>query len=392
MNVSRRAVLGTLAVPLCGCNAIDSQSSTRDRTTPSRDCSETDDAVWGSFQGDERNTGATSAVPELESEPEVSTIADGFVAGDYGGVLDENTVYAVSGAEVEAIDRADGSSAWTYDLDEIAATKPALACGTVVVQTTNELRGIDAVEGTERWRIEAGSGIFDPAMAVVSDGVAVGTNGAALVDPASGETTWEESRDDATLGLGADGDALSLATVDTDGERGAVVTYGLENGEHRWTYDEIEFETQTANVSDPVVGDELVYVADTDGGLHVIDEDGSPAWTHSFGRLTVTSQPVLHSSGTLVVNVGNDRETVAFDAATGDVEWRTPMAHFGSEYALAGGDVVYVGTGAGLRALSVDDGSELWRIDGVGASHPLAATGRSILSFGSRLRELTAAD
>lgn len=394
MKKYRRSILASTIIAFSGCSSISSRinGSTESQSPEPADCTVADSPVWASFQGDRQNTGAAEMVPELESKPDVRTIADGFASHPVSAVLDENAIYLVDSTRVSAIDRDDGSRQWTYRLDDFANPRPALACGTVLVQTGLGVHGIDAEEGTERWRVEAGNAIFAPAIAVTDDRAAVGAGGVSMIDVATGTTTWQSERDESCLGLAMDDRTVYATSVDFDGKRGVVAAYDIETGDRRWTFDELEFEGRSFAFSNPVVGDELVFVLDRDTGLRALDDDGTTVWNHSFGRLTANPQPALHPDGTLVVNVGNDRETLAIDAATGDVRWRTPMASFGSEYVLIGGDIAYVDTGDSLKALSIDDGTKLWRLTDVRANDPLAATGQSILVAGSPLRELTPAD
>lgn len=130
----------------------------------------------------------------------------------------------------------------------------------------------------------------------------------------------------------------------------------------------IEKETvQHGNVSTPVVADGTVFVAtglpgrkpDGDGALVALDATtGEPEWS---ARLPDGGSGTPAVADGLVFVGSNDRALTAFDAASGDVRWRTTTGAPVGTPAAAGAHV-YVGDREGsVHAFRRTDGTLRWR-------------------------------
>ncbi|MCA9937111.1 MAG: PQQ-like beta-propeller repeat protein [Anaerolineales bacterium] len=250
-----------------------------------------------------------------------------IVIGDYGapgsffspGV--RVTIYAL-----ETGDGGTPTLLWSSDTlarDRIVA--PPLQVNDVVYIGTadNFLLAIDATNGAELWRFEAGHSIW--AQPVFQDGtlyvVSLDKKLYAL-DAETGAQKWEMSFGGSIINTPAVGsDLLYLGTFDNK-----LHAVDLATGEERWSVD-----TGGWAWSGPTLADGVVYEADLEGNLYALDaETGDVLWSKTNTDLgEVQASPV-------VVN-----DAVIFAAAdkVGDVETRQ-------------------GT---LLALNTADGSELWR-------------------------------
>ncbi len=112
--------------------------------------------------------------------------------------------------------------------------------------------------------------------------------------------------------------------------------------------------------SDPVMGDELLYLGTHDGRVLALDpETGAIRWQHKTGGPVLAA---VRSSGSRVYAGSYDGRVYALDAATGAQAWsfdtRGPVV---STPALAGDRVIVGSRSYDLYALAVDDGRPLWK-------------------------------
>lgn len=198
--------------------------------------------------------------------------ADHLVVGD--------AVYAVIDNAVVAIDRADRSRLWTGA--DGGAGVPAVGDGTVVVPH-DELRGLDAATGEERWR----SPIRPEFPPVVGDGVAYA------------------------------GSYEGLHAVD------------LTDGTTRWTFER----GSGRSFSAPVVADDTIYAVERPGeagmatfALDPADGTPAPRWCSAVGDGAVTAATPERAFGALGGGAapgdeGPPLRLVAFEQRFGNTEW-----------------------------------------------------------------------
>lgn len=129
---------------------------------------------------------------------------------------------------VRAIDAESGEAQWTFSNIQLVGTRPVYYDGTVYVTSTadNRLHAIDPSIGTRRWQQQVGG---TPTSPVATDGM---------------------------IYFGADDNR--------------VYAFDAQSGEQRWT-----FTTGGSIVTPPIVLDDTVYAASTDGTLYALREEGS---------------------------------------------------------------------------------------------------------------------
>jgi len=251
----------------------------------------------------------------------------------------EDRVLLGVGGELLAYDAATGEPAWSAEAD---AVRPAVTEG--VVSTGRA--GLDATDGSVRWRFRTGRGI-NASPAVV------------------GNTAYVGSDDQYVYALAADTGAVEWA-VPTDGMVRAS----------------------------PAVGDGAVYVGTMDGSLYAFDRaNGTERWRTRLGGQV--QSPAL-ADGTLYV--GNFSQTVyAVDADDGSDRWRTEVdgdRFVALTLAVADG-AVFAGANGDLRAFDTADGNERWSVvldREVVQSSPVAADGTVYVNLGDSVRAFDAAD
>jgi outer membrane protein assembly factor BamB/HEAT repeat protein len=163
---------------------------------------------------------------------------------------------------VHALTTDDGTESWCYHTDDYVTSTPAVKRSTVYVASYDEtVYALDAISGTELWAVETGSPVqSSPA---VSDGtVYVGTSDAVVaLDASTGTQKWVvHSTGGASVAVRGD-------TVYASGHEGVVTALDAADGATRWTVD-----LRAPVVAPPVVEDDTVYVATSEGCLYAIRE------------------------------------------------------------------------------------------------------------------------
>jgi len=178
-----------------------------------------------------------------------------------------------------------------------------------------------------------------------------------------------------------------------------VFALSLRDGSELWQYGDLSPVTPTsrapaygAALAPPVIHDDTAYVSTADGVTALRTDDGTERWRAAgvapAGTPAVADGAVFVPAGDELVALdtagggrrwttttsGGSRPAVAdgavvvagqelfgFDAATGDRLWSASVDPR-SRPAVADG-TVYVGTREGIRAVTLDDGTERWLVD-----------------------------
>ena len=253
--------------------------------------------------------------------------------------------------------------------------------GTIVVVAPGAVKTFDGGDGTELLSVDRDLGPANqPAVADGPDGpIVVFTEGFGDQGPSATATTPSPSpspeEDDASF----------------DSHVRAI---SLETGRDVWSAPvQLEDIVQT-----PVAVDgSTAYVGDVGGRVTAIDvASGDVRWTGELGSL-VTGAVTVDDGRALATAFGGGGDTsavVAFDAETGEEEWRASRedaSNLVSTPVVADGRVLVLDALGGVLAFDTEDGHSLWRsevinpiapsgqpflLQGVGASAPVSADGR----------------
>lgn len=143
-------------------------------------------------------------------------------------------------------------------------------------------------------------------------------------------------------------------------EFGNIIVIDQETGEEQWS-----LRAGRTNRSTPTVVDGVVYVAGgSDQAIHALDlESGSRIWSASVEYPAVYETPVYHDGVVYVSShMDTDAKLTAINAETGDILWKREVGH-GSFYGpTLADDKLFVSSydSRELRALSIEDGEEIW--------------------------------
>lgn len=356
-STSRRAVLrklGVLVGALGGCQ--DQPNGTRTGTpalTGTRTRTETRTptgtaSVTASPTETETTTETDSETPQrLDEHCEaiwnpVDRWRYGTPVASRPAVVDGVVYVGTHGGSLYAFDAADGTIQWRQDQQVTLDSQPIVEQGAVVVASYDGVTSYDAADGGHRWTVAPPGEVGEVESDVVVDGGRVffsaqnqpGTHETTSVpryhrlyalDVADGGTLW-------TVDLRAEGIAATNGTVYAAMGDGRLLAFDGAIGESRWE----TTVSETAPLSRPVVGEEVVYVT-SDGNLATIAaDDGGVRWRQD-GRFH--DEPVVVGDA---VYCATRRTLVALDPATGRRRWRAATPTWYGEALGATPETVFV--------------------------------------------------
>jgi outer membrane protein assembly factor BamB len=398
-NVSRRAVLGSVAV-----GAVGLAGCTQNEVT------ESFDHDWPMFQYDQFRTGSSTDVRGPTESPSEVWRTDMDAVWGSPVVSDGLLCVPSYDGQLHALDAATGKHIWQYSTDDVIDGTPAFGDGRVYFGGFDRtIHAVDAETGQREWTRETG-GYIRSSPVLVDGTLYIGGNCRILecggsrdlpeqrhgdvfaLDPATGDVRWHYRPEKGVISSPAvDGDRLYVASSD-----GVVHALDTETGDRLWSY-----ETLRLVVSTPAVVDGTVYIGDWGGQVYAIDAaTGDEEWVFSSTAQYISGSPAV-DDGTVYIGLaaipeenpeGAERpyemrgELVALSADTGEVRWRfrTDAIEIGSSPAVTS-DAIYLGShslregvSGYLYAVSPAAGEQLWRreVEGVGVgSSPAVADG-----------------
>jgi outer membrane protein assembly factor BamB len=270
--------------------------------------------------------------------------------------------------------------AWTVAGDGPLTSSPALIDGVVFQgSASGTLSALDMESGTRRWLVDLGAAMSSPTE--IDDRLVVGlTSGDVVaVNPADGSVAWKQTLGGEILGAAAVDDGL-LVVASTSG---VVTAIESPAGIRRW-----EARLNGRIGRSPAIGGGVVVVPVEPGGLVALNLDtGTTLWRTAIAADGGVGTPSI-ADGFVLTAAGLDdaaptsRAIVALDLKSGAVVWRWSTTDKDRVYspAVASGRAFVVDEGAGVTALDVQTGRQLWRVTRDAPLEAVAATaGDSVL-------------
>lgn len=330
--MNRRTFLGTVtvgAVTVAGC-----LSGSTDRPLP-----ETPTGSWTQYGADGANTSAPGVA--APSRGNLAWTSDAFTR--WQPAIADGTVYMTNfdpsndGSAI-ALDAKDGTEKWKTTLEATGDNGTALVDGRLLVAYEGELVALETEDGEQVWsRTTASRG--NPELLVADD-----ENGTALVSSQSGIEAYRA------------------------------------DGEKRW-----ETDTVGQIVRAPAVSGGSVYVTGrTDSGSPALVclslDDGTVRWERELDTQPESAAPVATEYGILVVNDGT---LAVHDPETGDrLRELYSFGEGGSAVprgVAADGGTAFVTSDAGIAAVDIETGAELWYRDDEAAQDGLCLGTESVV-------------
>ncbi|HJQ29015.1 MAG TPA: PQQ-binding-like beta-propeller repeat protein [Rubrobacter sp.] len=395
---------------------------------------------------------------------------DGTIYGPPAFDAETGRIYfGATDKKLYALD-ARGLFLWAFETGDNVASRPVVAGNTVVFGSENRnVYGLDAGTGEERWKVDTGGPVVsspaytDGVVVIGSDDGAVygldpstgdrrwlyvargpveapvtAENGVAYVASRSGELTALDSRTGKEIWSSSPGDVLRTAPALDDSKVFVVddsydlLAYDRQTGKKRWEIPDGSF------VGPPLVVDDGLLVARSDGNVQLLDPDGKRAvgWDGALAGNPIDGKPTFSigpTAGGGAVWAATDKAAVvrlgpatgpahiepawadAFSSPpfSGDVPQYTATGYRGEALLLGAGNNVYllnvesgkarrvggpenasggpvsepvvtgdtllVASGETLHAVHLPDGEPLWQFEGGVSFRPPVAAGEKVL-------------
>ena len=267
--------------------------------------------------------------------------------------------------------------AWDRDtgVREIDAT-PAVAYGTVFVNTRDRILALDEFSGATIWNRSAARGFSSPA--IFDDSVIVGTSDGTVVrlNASDGGLRWETRLLTDTLFSGITSspkvafDRVLIGTFNESGGPGEFVSLWASNGTVAWRHP-----TGSVHYSSPAYSDGVAYVGimgtynttsqvtfDPPHGVLALDAaTGAEKWFFETGG-SVAASPAI--AGSRLIAPSKDGNVYAIDRATGTLAWKAGVDAGVSSPAVVRDSVILgggsFGTTGRVVALDAATGNTLW--------------------------------
>lgn len=285
----------------------------------------------------------------------------------YGGgavVGNDGTIYQCgTDKKVYAINPANGSLKWQFDVDAAIGAFPALSPDGILYCLTNgsTLYAINVNNGSKEWE-QSLTGNTGGAVSIDNAGnVYAGTNSYIVKFNSAGVKQWETSALNLTErgSFAIDGNTLYAALRGGDG----IAAVDMTNGDIKWTY-------ANGNASDayfPIVGtDGTIYFNEKAGDkkVYAVNSNGTLKWSTEIGSAMNYCGLALSDAGKIYggtqQKVGNFFQVFEIDASTGAKTVLLETDQQIMSAATIGPDNrLYQGT---IRASSADDFGKLLAI------------------------------
>lgn len=218
----------------------------------------------------------------------------------------EDRIYTVArDGDVEALSLENGRALWSQDTDEPLASAAGVGGGLVMVGTSNGyVIALDQSSGEQRWKKRVSSEVL-AAPQVAEDIVVVRTVDGKLtgLSAESGDRLWIYDRGVPSLSLrGTSTPVIDQGYIVAGFDAGRLVAVELSSGRTAWETrvavgtGRSELERMVDIDSDPVIRNDIIYVATFQGSLAALSlQDGRILWTRdipSYAGLAVGEENI----------------------------------------------------------------------------------------------------
>lgn len=307
--------------------------------------SQSDGDAWRQPGGDPGHSGGRPGVTGPTHLDPLWVTAFETTGGSSGAAVVDGTVYALHGGQLTALSLATGRRQWSFEIGS-RSLGPAVADGTVAaLDRDGTVIGVDATDGTERWRSDAGSAgiptLLDGTLYHYRNDEQDVLLARSMTD---GSEQWRRETPGPTIGTLAAADGTLYVT-----EGGSLVARSTDNGREQW-----RFETDARGLGPPTaVGNDVLFLSD--GALLAV-RGGQERWRVPVDSGTLPLPPT--SDGERVYHTGREGDgVVGRSLADGSELWQAELRTLGPPTAL--GNAVYVAAEDVLYALDPADGSVL---------------------------------
>lgn len=262
---------------------------------------------------------------------------------------------------------------WCFQTNSSIMSPPVVVSGTAYIGGDDNVRALNAEDGTEQWTSDIYGGVTGTPT-VVEDALYVGTHqGKVSSLDLTGDNNWFADI--------AGQVRASPAVIDGSiyiGGGDTVYALDTSDGNEHWTVG-----TEGWVMSPPAVVDGTVYITGGDTTYALNAADGTERWTVETGSRVRSSLAVADDTMYVVTGYLDINSVYALDATDGTKHWKfTPDGRVHSSPAVVD-NTVYVGAGDIMYALDATDGTERWTVNVGGELYPSPAVVDDTIYVGS---------
>lgn len=240
----------------------------------------------------------------------------------------EESIYTVArSGDIEALSLQNGRTLWSRDVDEPVSSAAGVGAGLVIVGTSNGyVIALDKATGEPRWKKRVSSEVLAPPQAAENIVVVRTVDGKLIgMDAESGDRIWVYDRTVPALSLrGTSTPVIYEGYIIAGFDAGRLLALELTSGKAVWETriaigsGRSELERMVDIDSDPVIQNDIIYVATYQGRLAAVSVQG--------GRILWTRDISSHSGLTVdqeYIYITDDRGHVwALEQVSGSSVWK----------------------------------------------------------------------
>lgn len=275
--------------------------------------------------------------------------------------IHDGTIYSGGDFDVWALDAADGSKRWKYEVEPTSDAicyngKLDVADGIVYGADCREVFAIDE-NGENVWTVDNDGNLLT-APAISGDTLFFGGHNLGQFDRESGSLNWKRD----LQGESRAPPVVSEEHVFVGLYSGVVAAFDKTSGRKQFS-----LEPESGGLSAPVLDDGTVFVGTTvskddgedTGYLYAADIDEKRwLWNVETGPVLNDLPPDVHDDTVFVVNESGTLSAIS--ATDGRIRWTFETGAERPAVPRGGDDLVYVAGGDTIHAVDVDTGEQRW--------------------------------
>lgn len=280
--------------------------------------------------------------------------------------IDDRTIYCGSSFHVTALDVADGSERWHYEIDTpndniCYSGKIGVDDSMVYTQGCDEVYALDDA-GEVQWAVDDGRKHLEPATApaISETGLFIGGYGLVRRNRTTGNQEWKTDINGETRAKPTLGEEYVFIGAST----GQVEAFDRGSGERQFV-----LETETDHASAPLVKDGFIFIGtavfpdegEGTGYLYAGDiQDERWLWRIETGYILNNLPPAVHEDTLFVVSDAGI--LYAISVADGSVRWTYDTEAEDPSAPRIGDDLVHIASGDSIHAVDIATGEQRWHV------------------------------
>lgn len=286
-----------------------------------------------------------------------------------------DTVYIGShDKSVYALSIEDGSEKWSVETNHKIDSSPTVVDGTVYIgNTSGIIYALAAEDGTERWRsqtnyeIRTTPAVSEQAVYVASNDNRIGSSSKGrlyAVSTEDGSHQWSVSTRSVVTSPIVTTSAAGKDTIYFGTESGILYAVSGADGSEKWS-----FSFSIDHIEAPTIVNDTVYLGSATDMYALSADDGTKQWGRrdADDHSSIITQPTVVDGDIYIGRDSNGRDSnglYVISNTVGKQKWNFETISIVQTTPAVANDVVYFASNSGtVRAVSAEDGTELWSFD-----------------------------